>query len=201
MEKQSNVVTLLFAYEPEVTRHVHLRETEAETGLDQIETTEETKHGVSAEINLTLSCNEELEQICSLAIPGRNQQTDDRRTLLREFRDVFAMKDNELGQTHLVQHETDTGDALPIKFAPNRLAPGKITVVKKEIDNMLARNIIRPSNSPYSAPIVLVTEKDGSNRKCTDFRGLNEVTKRDAFRDFTRYWIILTEQRFSLAST
>ena len=181
MEKESNVVNLQFAYKTEVPRHVHLCETEAESGPDQIETTEETQHGVTAETNLTLSCNEELEHICSLAIPDINQQTDDRRTLLREFRDVFAMNNNELGQTHLVQHEIDTGDTLPIKLAPHRLAPGKITVVKKDIEDMLARNIIRPSNSPYSAPIVLVTKKDGSNRMCTDFRRLNEVTKKDAF--------------------
>ena len=153
MEKESNV---------EVPRHVHLYETEAESGPDQIETTEETQHGVTAETNLTLSCNEELEHICSLAIPDINQLTDDRRTLLREFRDVFAMNDSELGQTHLIQHEIDTSDTLPIKLAPHRLAPGKITVVKKEIEDMLARNINRPSNSPYSAPIVLVTKKDGA---------------------------------------
>ena len=117
MEKESNVVNLQFAYKPEVPRHVHLCEKEAESLLDQIETTEETQHRATAETNLTLSCDEELEQICSLAIPDRNQQTDDRRTLLREFRDVFAMNDNELGQTHLVQHEIDTGDTLPIKLA------------------------------------------------------------------------------------
>ena len=46
---------------------------------------------------------------------------------------------------------------------------------------MLSRKIIRPSNSPYSAPIILVTKKDGSNRMCTDFRRLNEVTKKEAF--------------------
>ena len=142
MEKESNVVNLQFAYKPEVPRHVHLCETEAESGLDQIETTEETQHGVTAKTNLIISCYEDLEQICSLAISDNNQQTDDRRTALREFRDVFAMNDKELGQTHLVQHEIDTGDTLPIKLAPHRLAPGKITVVKKEIENMLARNII-----------------------------------------------------------
>ena len=102
MEKESNVVNLQFAYKPEVPRHVHLCETEAESGPDHIKTTEETQHGVSAETNLILSCDEELEQICSLAIPDIIQQTDDRRTLLREFTDVFAMNDNELGQTHLV---------------------------------------------------------------------------------------------------
>ena len=71
-----------FAYKPEVPRHVNFCETEAESGLDQIETTEETQHRATAETNLTLSCDEVLEQICSLAIPDRNQQTDGRRTLL-----------------------------------------------------------------------------------------------------------------------
>ena len=181
MEKESNVVKLQFAYKPEVPRHVNLCETETESGPDQIEKTEETQHGVTAETNLTLSCDEELEQICSLAIPDINQQTYDRTILLREFRDVFAMNDNELEQTHLVQQKIDTGDTLPIKLAPHRLAPGKIIVVKKEIEDMPAHNIIQPSNSPYSAPIVLVVKKDGSNRMCTDFRRLNEVTKKYAF--------------------
>ena len=143
MEKESNIVNLQFAYKPEIPRHVHLCELEAESGPDQIETTEKTQHGVTAETNQTLSCDEELEQICSLAIPDINQQTDKRKTPVREFRDVFAMNDNELGQTHLVQHEIDTGDTLPIKLAPPRLKIGKITVVKKEIVGMLARNIIR----------------------------------------------------------
>ena len=163
MEKESIVVNLHFAYKPEVPRHVHFCETEAQSGPDQIETTEQIQHGVTAETHLTLSCDEELEQICSLAIPDINQQTDDRRTLPREFRDVFALNDNELRQKPLVQHEIDAGDTLPIKLAPHRLAPGKITVVKKEIEDMLSRNIIRPSNGPYSAPILLVTKKDGSN--------------------------------------
>ena len=48
------------------------------------------------------------------------------------------MNDKELGQTHLVQHEIDTGDTLPLKISPHRLAPGKITLVKKEIEDMLA---------------------------------------------------------------
>ena len=184
MEKESNVENLQFAYKPEVPRHVHLCETEAESGPDQIETTEEIQHGVTAETNLTLSCDEELEQICSLAIQDINQQLDDRRKLLREFWVVFAIYDNELGQTHLVQHEIDTGDTLPVKLARHRLAPGKIILVKKEIEDMLAQNIIRRPNSPYSA-IVLVTKKDGSNRMCTDFRRLNEVIKSNKERRFS----------------
>ena len=47
-----------------------------------------------------------------------------------------------------------------------------MAVVEQEVDDMLSRNIIQPSKSPQSAPIVLVTNKDGSNRMC-DFRKLS----------------------------
>ena len=53
MKKESNVVILQFAHKPEVPRHVHFCETEADSVLDQIETTEETQHEVTAETNLT----------------------------------------------------------------------------------------------------------------------------------------------------
>ena len=56
-----------------------------------------------------------------------------------------------------------------------------MSVVKSEIEDMLTRGLLRPSNSPYSGPFVLVTKKDGSNRICVDFRKLNEVTRKDAF--------------------
>ena len=48
MEKENNVVNLQFSYKSEVPRHAHFCEAEAESGLDQIETTQETQHGVTA---------------------------------------------------------------------------------------------------------------------------------------------------------
>ena len=72
LEKESNVKNLQFAYKPEVPRHVHLCETEAESSLDQFEIKDETQLGVTAETSLTLSCDEDKEQIFSLAIPDRN---------------------------------------------------------------------------------------------------------------------------------
>ena len=49
------------------------------------------------------------------------------------------------------------------------------------IDKMLARGIISKSNSPWSAPIVIIKKKDGTNRFCVDYRKLNKVTIKDNY--------------------
>ena len=46
---------------------------------------------------------------------------------------------------------------------------------------MLENDINKPSNSPWSSPIVLVRKKDGTWRFCIDFRKMNDVTVKDAF--------------------
>ena len=57
-----------------------------------------------------------------------------------------------------------------------------MAVVKQEVAQMLSRNIIRPSKNHYSAPMVTLTNKDGSNRIFVDFRKLKEVTRNSAFQ-------------------
>ena len=54
--------------------------------------------------------------------------------------------------------------------------------MKDQVGEMLENNIIKPSNSPWSSPIVLVRKKDGTWRFCIDFRKLNDVMVKDAFR-------------------
>ena len=69
---------------------------------------------------------------------------------------------------------------VPIRRKMYNLPFSSEEVVEKEIQVMLDLEIIEPSKSPYSSPVVLVRKKDGSCRFCIDFRGLNKITVFDA---------------------
>ena len=49
------------------------------------------------------------------------------------------------------------------------------------IRDMLEKDVIQHSTSPWASPIVLVQKKDGSTRFCVDYRRLNTVTCKDAY--------------------
>ena len=91
------------------------------------------------------------------------------RKLLKQNRDVFALSDFELTQTDTVTMDITTTTDKPIRQKPYFTPLKNRPIVDKAIDNMLAANIIRPSVSPWSSPIVIVPKKDGSKRFCVDF--------------------------------
>ena len=83
------------------------------------------------------------------------------------------------GYTNILQHDIKLSTNIPVR--KSRPIPyNMLEVVNKEVDQMLKMNIIEPSTSPYSSPVVIVKKKDGSNRFCIDFRGLNSQTVFDA---------------------
>lgn len=54
-------------------------------------------------------------------------------------------------------------------------------MIDEQVSDMLTRNVIRPSTSPWASPVVLVTKKDGSIRFCVDYRRLNKITRKDVY--------------------
>ena len=69
----------------------------------------------------------------------------------------------------------------PICQKAYRIPLNKREVVEEMIEDMLHDEIIRPSNSPYSSPILLVPKRDHELRLCVDYRKLNAVTESDAY--------------------
>lgn len=60
----------------------------------------------------------------------------------------------------------DTGEHGPIKIPPPRVSPVKKLAIDKKVRNMLDKNVIEQSQSPWTAPVVLVTKSDGSIQFC-----------------------------------
>ena len=109
------------------------------------------------------------------------EEAESVRRLLLKYQHVFSARPDDLGKTELVQHKIDTGDTRPIKMAPRRIPLAKQADAARCLQEMKEQGIIKASNSPWSAPIVLVKKKDNTTRFCVDYRALNEVTKRDSF--------------------
>ena len=109
------------------------------------------------------------------------EQKSQATELLRKYQDVFSATDDGLGFTETVTHKIVTTDDEPVKLPFRRLPPAQYQEVKEHIRELLSRNVIRPSTSPYASPIVIVRRKDGNIRLCVDYRRLNVKTRRDAF--------------------
>ena len=101
--------------------------------------------------------------------------------VLMEFADVFAENSDDMGRTGAVKHSIDTGTSPPVRQQCRRVPPFRREQAKKMIDDMLQKDIIQPSSSPWASPIILVPKKDGSLRFCIDYRKLNSVTRKDAY--------------------
>ncbi|XP_015433583.1 PREDICTED: uncharacterized protein LOC107189537 [Dufourea novaeangliae] len=78
------------------------------------------------------------------------------------------------GKTEIVDEEHH-----PFHFSPRRLSHVEKIEVRKKIDELLQRKIIRPSESEYASPIVLTKKKNGETRMCVDYRTLNSSLARD----------------------
>ncbi|KAL7856578.1 hypothetical protein SRHO_G00154770 [Serrasalmus rhombeus] len=95
--------------------------------------------------------------------------------------DVFSQHSLDYGYTKTVQHEIPLIDTKPFRMPYRKIPPTQYQQVRKAIEEMENAGVIRPSKSPYSSPIVVVTKRDGSLRICIDYRKLNSCSTRDAF--------------------
>ncbi|XP_025264171.1 uncharacterized protein LOC112637817 [Camponotus floridanus] len=85
------------------------------------------------------------------------------------------------GATNKVEHDIRLRNTTPLKQRYRPRNPAMQAIINEEVGKMLADDIIEPSHSPWSSPIVLVKKKDGKHRFCIDFRKVNDAMHKDAY--------------------
>ena len=99
----------------------------------------------------------------------------------REFADVFEpLQGPPPNRESAFTIELEPGTA-PVSKAPYRLAPAEMAELREQLEDLIGKGFIRPSSSPWGAPVLFVRKKDGSLRLCIDYRGLNKVTIKNKY--------------------
>ena len=104
---------------------------------------------------IQFSCTEQTETYKDVVINPDlgEQQKRDLSKLLVEFKDIFS---DLPGYTKLVKHEIDLTSTEPVRSKPYPMPYHMQGTVDSEIESMLKMHVIKPCNSPYASPIVLV---------------------------------------------
>ncbi|KAK1414363.1 hypothetical protein QVD17_16561 [Tagetes erecta] len=102
--------------------------------------------------------------------------------IVREYPDVFPEELPGLPPDREIEFTIDLIPGTePISKAPYRMAPLELKELKEQLQELLELGFIRPSVSPWGAPVLFVKKKDGSMRLCIDYRELNKITIRNRY--------------------
>ncbi|KAJ9556102.1 hypothetical protein OSB04_010716 [Centaurea solstitialis] len=102
--------------------------------------------------------------------------------IVREFPQVFPEELPGLPPQPQVEFHIDlVPGAGPIAKSPYRLAPSEMQELSNQLQELLDKGFIRPSSSPWGAPVLFVKKKDGSFRMCIDYRELNKITIKNRY--------------------
>jgi hypothetical protein len=99
-----------------------------------------------------------------------------------EYPDVFLSDYFGLPPRREVEFEIEcVPDINPISKVSYRMASLELKELKEQLQELLDKGFIRPSISPWGAPVLFVKKKDRSMRMCIDYRELNKVTIKNRY--------------------
>nr|GFA37409.1 putative reverse transcriptase domain-containing protein [Tanacetum cinerariifolium] len=122
----------------------------------------------------------------TLIIRVVEKKSDEKRLedihVVKEFPDIFPKDLPGLPPIRQVEFQIDLiRGTPPVAHAPYRLAPSEMQELSNQLQELIDRGFIRPSTSPWGAPVLFVKKKDGSFRMCIDYRELNKLTIKNRY--------------------
>ena len=120
------------------------------------------------------------QQVLNSAPEGYRKKVE---TIIQQYRDIFPEKLSKgLLEDQEVQHQIkiEPGSKPPYR-PPYQLGAAEQDELEEQVKDLLAQGFIRPSCSPYGAPVLFVPKKDGRWRMCIDYRALNKQTIKDHY--------------------
>lgn len=142
---------------------------------------------LSNEIPIGEERNASINPVSEVRINHLNEEEKLKLTkIVKKYREIFYKDGCDLTFTNTIKHEIKTTDTMPIYTKTYRYPQIHKEEVDRQIQDMLKQGIIRPSKSPYSSPLWVVSKKiDASGKQkwrlVIDYRKLNEVTINDKF--------------------
>ncbi|GFX59595.1 retrovirus-related Pol polyprotein from transposon opus [Trichonephila clavipes] len=111
-----------------------------------------------------------------------SEQWGDLTQLIDKFQTIFSQNKYDVGCINLEPQRIHLISDLPISLRPYRNSQQESKEIQTQIEELLKAGFIRPSHSPYAAPVTLAYKKDEGKRSrlCIDYRKLNEITRKDS---------------------
>nr|GEX99422.1 putative reverse transcriptase domain-containing protein [Tanacetum cinerariifolium] len=128
-----------------------------------------------------------IENGCELFLAQVTKQESKLRRLedipvIQDFLEVFPEELHGLPPPRQVEFRIDLiPGAAPVARTPYRLAPSEMKELSEQLKELSEKGFIRPSSSPWGAPVLFVKKKDGSFQMCIDYRELNKLTIKNRY--------------------
>jgi hypothetical protein len=102
--------------------------------------------------------------------------------VVQDYPDVFSEELPGMPPNHDIEFLIELLPGTPpISKRPYRMPMNELVELKKQIVELQAKGFIRPSSSPWGAPVLFVEKKDGTQWMCVDYGSLNEVTIKNKY--------------------